>query len=131
MNPSANRASTKPTFIMLPARATQEMIDAGNNVGDLYRMGRPELWAQVYAAMVRVAPLAPPVPVPTYPVPASFAGDETIPDFNHLETLCKEALPGSQIDQPDQCDAEARLKMACKPELLLRLLELARKGAAV
>lgn len=110
-------------YILLPRRATPEMIEAGNNVSDLYRMGRPELWAQVYNAMVCEAPAA---PVAT--IPANTMVNTKI-DFDHLEKLATEAMPGAQIDNSDQCDAEFKLKMALTPELVQELLALARKGA--
>lgn len=112
-------------YILLPRRATPEMIEAGNNVSDLYRMGRPELWAQVYNAMVCEAPAA---PVNTMrmavAIPTTF-------DFTHLEKLATDALPGAQIDHSDQCDAEFKMKMVITPELLLELLALARVGAGL
>jgi hypothetical protein len=46
-------------FTLLPIKPTPEMIEAGNNVSDLYRMGRPELWGDVYRSMIAAAPQPP------------------------------------------------------------------------
>ena len=35
----------------LPRKATPEMIQAAEDVEDLYRRGTPETWAKVWAAM--------------------------------------------------------------------------------
>ena len=43
---------------LVPIEPTNEMIDAGNDVEDLYRRGTPETWGKVYRAMIRVAPAA-------------------------------------------------------------------------
>jgi hypothetical protein len=42
-------------FIEALLAVTPEMTEAAENIGDLYRMGRPELWGQVYRAMLQVA----------------------------------------------------------------------------
>jgi hypothetical protein len=45
---------------LVPIEPTNEMIDAGNDVEDLYRRGTPETWGKVYRAMIRAVPAAQP-----------------------------------------------------------------------
>ena len=47
---------------LVPVNPTNEMIDAGNDVEDLYRRGTPETWGKVYRAMIRAVPAAQPAP---------------------------------------------------------------------
>jgi hypothetical protein len=47
---------------LVPIEPTNEMIDAGNDVEDLYRRGTPETWGKVYRAMIRAVPAAQPAP---------------------------------------------------------------------
>jgi hypothetical protein len=72
------------SFIQALLAVTPDMTEAAENIGDLYRMGRPELWGQVYRAMLQVAlantaaPSAPePKPVAWYRLAkADAAGQE-------------------------------------------------------
>lgn len=47
-------------FQKAPRHATDEMVDAAEGTGDLYRMGKPNLWRQVWSNMLAAAPLADP-----------------------------------------------------------------------
>ena len=51
-------AAPQPGYVLVPMKPTQEMIEAGNNVEDLYRRGTPETWGKVYRAMIAAAPPA-------------------------------------------------------------------------
>lgn len=43
-------------YVLVPIKPTQEMIDAAEQVEDLYRRGTPETWAKVYREMIATAP---------------------------------------------------------------------------
>lgn len=43
-------------WLLVPLTPTPQMIDAGNDIEDLYRRGTPETWGKVYRAMIAAAP---------------------------------------------------------------------------
>jgi hypothetical protein len=43
-------------YVLVPVEPTLEMIDAGQDVEDLYRRGTPDTWGKVYRAMLAAAP---------------------------------------------------------------------------
>lgn len=57
LQPQRSQEYAHAAYVLVPIHPTPAMIEAGNNVDDLYRMGRPELWGRVYSAMLRAAPL--------------------------------------------------------------------------
>ena len=48
---------------LVPVEPTPEMIEAGDEVEDLYKRGTPKTWGKVYRAMLAAAPAAPAEPV--------------------------------------------------------------------
>lgn len=43
-------------WISVPVSATPEMVEAAEEVEDLYKRGTPEAWKKVYRAMLAAAP---------------------------------------------------------------------------
>jgi hypothetical protein len=82
-------------FTLVPLNPTPEMIEAGNEVSDLYRMGKPELWGDVYRAMLRTAPQAPAAQEAVEP------SVQAAPSSDLMTIRCPEcvALPGLGCDE--------------------------------